>query len=97
METIGCSQSNFPFPQRNGFDLTQALSKAHGPPATGTISGANALVPRDVRGREAVHHPWLMLLGIYIALQLPLGMLVGDFCAAGGDDERLELIHSARC
>ena len=36
-----------------------------------------------------MQHEWLMLFSIYIAMQLPLGILVGDFCAAGEDHERL--------
>jgi hypothetical protein len=28
-------------------------------------------------------HTLLLLLGFYLALQLPLGILVGDFCAQG--------------
>jgi hypothetical protein len=31
-------------------------------------------------------HPWLILLGIYLALQLPVGMLLGEICAAGNED-----------
>ncbi len=26
---------------------------------------------------------WMILLDFYLALQLPLGILLGDFCAAG--------------
>ena len=30
-------------------------------------------------------HEWLSALALYLALQLPIGMLMGDFCVAGGD------------
>jgi hypothetical protein len=41
------------------------------------------------RGGEHCMNKWMILLDFYLALQLPLGILIGDFCAAGEDPPRI--------
>jgi hypothetical protein len=33
------------------------------------------------------HHPWLLIFCVYIALQIPLGILVGSFCAMAEEED----------
>jgi hypothetical protein len=52
------------------------------------IGGANSrelsvLILYYVGVGEHYMNKWMILLEFYLALQLPLGILLGDFCAAG--------------
>lgn len=41
------------------------------------------------RGTAMHDHSWLLIFGVFIGLQLPLGILLGSFCSAGEDEDGL--------